>query len=115
MASEREVNPNIFNYSISSSDFGIMENTTLENLENMEYIAEITSLNLDYIFSETFGEDKSNWPEYKMYNIDNPDYTNALNRFVNKLVIPDKVVLDENGNLANEGHEYQIVRLSWII
>ena len=98
LASESEVIPDMYFYEIISTN---------------EKTAKITGINLEYIFTEAFGEDFDSWPSFTLSasSGSNNRYTMALNQYVRKLVIPCNVSLDASGKYSNDGLEYTITTL----
>lgn len=80
----------------SVQDLFFYEEITPPTGETTPGTAKVVGINLEYIFNESFGEDQTNWPVLTNSTTSgsNSQFINEMKPYVNKLVIPHEIVLN---------------------
>lgn len=76
--------------------------------------ARIAGINLEYVFSKEFNDNNSeNWPEIVDSTATgaNSAYINAMKPYVERLIIPNEVTLNSNGEIDPNGQKYKITEI----
>ena len=107
LATESDVHPEIFYYEIiTPATASIKEETKIALINGVKLAttstpgtAKIIGINLDYILSNGSGNN----------NVE------KVNSYVNKLVIPHEVTLDDDSNYSSTGKTFKITDVDWLI